>query len=225
MVLPNAISKEHQGFIIDNYSTFKQAESVEDIFLHLNFYLSFIDFSLLEHIIKYFGSVGLQQKMEQYSRDMELFRTETLVADIIPHLSGRPEPPPHFARLTMKLNFDPQAHTLEDLEQHRKKFGSEFSLSKFTLFLVELRKGSLVAVWLIPLVIVPLLKYHVQWKSLTFFVNLNILKLSVNDEVLYRFSTPKDEMMVSLSLKGYTSDFIKQSKSIVPILHLQSILR
>ena len=191
MTLPNAISKEHETFIIDKYSVFMEAESVEYIFAYLNFYLSFIDFSLLEHIIKHFGSHGLQQKMKLYSKDMEMFRTETSVADIIPHLSGRPEPPPHFARLKRKLDFDPKTCTLEDLEQHRKEFGSEFSLSKFALFLVEIGEGSLVEVYLIPSDIVPALKDLVQKKSLTFFLNLEILKLSVNEECLYPFSTPK----------------------------------
>ena len=184
-MLPNAISKQHEEFILDKYSIFMQAKSVEYIFAHLNFYLSFIDFSLLEHIIEHFGSCNLQQRMKQYSKDMEMFRTETPVADVIPYLSGRPEPPPHFARLKMKLNFDPKTCTLEDLEQHRKKFGSEFSLSKFALFLRELGEGSLVEVYLIPWDIVPSLKDLVQKKSATFFHELNVLDLYVNEECLY----------------------------------------
>ena len=191
MTLPHSISKQHEEFIIGKHSIFKQAESIEDIFLHLNFYLSFLDFSLLEHIIKHFGSPGLQQKMNRYSRDIELFRTETPVADIIPHLSGRPEPPPQFVRLKMKLNLDPRTCTLEDLEQHRKKFGSEFSLSKFAFFLMELGEGSLVQICLIPSDIVPTLKDRIQQKSVTFFLELDILKLSVNKECFYPSSTPQ----------------------------------
>ena len=194
MTLPNAISKQHEEFIIGKYSVFMQAESVEYIFAHLNFYLSFIDFSLLEHIIEHFGSPVLQQKMKQYSRDMATFRSETAVADIIPHLSGSPEPPPQYVRLKMTLNFDPKTCTLEDLEQHRKKFGSEFSLPKFALFLMEIGEGSLVEVYLVPSDIVSSLKDLVQKKSLTFFLNLEILKLSVNEECLYPFSTPKHEL-------------------------------
>ena len=200
MNLPNAISKENEEFVIEKYSTFKEAESVEDIFLHLNFYLSFLDFSLLEHIIEHFGSFSLQCKMKQYSMDMGLFRAETSVADIIPHLSGRPEPPPHFARLKMKLNFDPQTCTLEYLEQHRRNFGSVCSLSKFTLFLVELQEGSLVEIWLIPLNCVPILKDLIQEKNVTrVFLHLDILELSVNNECLYPFSTPKVSRSEELS--------------------------
>ena len=170
MTLPIAISKEHETFIVDKYSVFMQAESVEYIFAHLNLYLSFIDFSLLEHIIEHFGSHGLQQKMEQYSRDME----------IIPHLSGRPEAPPEYVRLKMKLNFDPNTCTLEDLEQHRKRLGGEFSLSKFALFLVEIGEGSLVEVYLVPSDIVSSLKDLVQKKTFTLFRELKILELYVN---------------------------------------------
>ena len=194
MTLPYAISKEHEQFLLSKYHLFEKAQTIERIFLHLNLYLSFIDFSLLEHIVEHFGSHGLQQKMKQYSRDMEMFSMETPVIDIIrfiPHLSDRCKPPPHFARLKMKLNFDPKTCTLGDLEQHRKNCGGEFLLSKFALFLVEIGEGSLVEVYLVPSDIVPALKDHVQKKSLTFFLNLEILKLSVNEECLYPCSTPK----------------------------------
>ena len=192
MTLPNVISKEHEEFLFKNYSIFMQADSVEYIFLHLNFYLSFIDFSLLMHIIQHFGSSSLQHKMKQYSLDMETFRTETPVIDIIPYLSGRPEPPPHFTRLKMKLNFNVKTCTLEVLEQHRRKFGSEFSLSKFVLFLVELKEGSLVEVWLIPSNIIPTLKDRVHQKSPTFFHNLEILEFYVNEECLYPLHALED---------------------------------
>ena len=193
MTLPYAISKEHEQFLLSRYHLFEKAQTIEYIFLHLNFYLSFIDFSLLEHIVEHLSSPGLQQKMQQYSRDMAIFRMETPVIDIIrfiPHLSDRCEPPPHFARLKIKLNFDPKTCTLEDLEQHRKKFGSEFSLSKFALFLVEIGEGSLVEVYLVPSDIVPALKDLVQKKSTTFFLNLEILELYVNEECLYRSPHP-----------------------------------
>ena len=35
MVLPKAISKEHERYIIEKHPVFKQAVSVEDIFVHL----------------------------------------------------------------------------------------------------------------------------------------------------------------------------------------------
>ena len=195
MTLPNAIAKENEEYIIEKYSIFEHARSIEHIFLHLNFYLSFIDFSLLEHIINHFGSPGLQQKMEQYCRDMKTFRMETMVVDVIPYLSGRPEPPPHLAKLKMKLNFDPKTCTLEDLEQHRKELGSELLLSKFALFLMGIGEGSLIVVCLIPSDIISTLKDLVQNKSPTFFLDLRILELSVNDECLYpNCSTPTLEL-------------------------------
>ena len=191
MTLPHAISKEHEQFLLSKYHLFEKAQTIESIFLHLNFYLSFIDFSLLEHIIEHFGDPDLQQRMKQYSKDMAMFRMETPVIAIIPHLSGRPKPPRHFTSLRMKLNLDPKTCTLEDLEQHRKKFGSEFSLSKFALFLVETRVGSLVEVFLIPADIVPSLKELVQQKRLTSFHNLRILDLYVNDECLHSALRPQ----------------------------------
>ncbi len=49
MNLPCPITNQNKGFIISKYFLFEEAKSNESIFLHLNFYLSFIDFSFLEH--------------------------------------------------------------------------------------------------------------------------------------------------------------------------------
>ena len=56
MIMPSSIKNENKDFIKSNYSLFKEAKSIESIFLEINFYLSFIDFSLLEHIIEQFGT-------------------------------------------------------------------------------------------------------------------------------------------------------------------------
>lgn len=146
----SSIKAEHKQFLKDNYPIFREAKAIDDIFFHLGLYLSFIDSSLLEHIIEHFGSLALKQRMGQYSRDMTEFRQTTTVADIIPYLSGRPEPPPEYVKLELELDYNPRTCTLEELEQARIKLGKEFSLSKFALFLLNIQEGSVIAVCLLP---------------------------------------------------------------------------
>ena len=105
--LSSSIKAEHEKFVKEKYDTFQKAKSIEEIFVHLNFYLGFIDFSLLEHNIDHFGSSDLKEKMGQYSLDMVQFRKTTTVAEIFPHLSGRPEPPPEYVKLEMEFDYDP----------------------------------------------------------------------------------------------------------------------
>ncbi len=181
--LSSSIKAEHESFLKGKYATFKKAEAIEDIFFHLNFYLSFIDFSLLEHIINHFGSSDLKKKMSQYSMDMVQFRKTTTVAEIFPHLSGRPEPPPEYVKLEMEFDYNPHTYTLEDLEQTRLKLGREFSLSKLALFLVKIVTGSVVLVCILPEGMVWRIDAEKYKNS---FFDLKLVRLHLNNECLYR---------------------------------------
>ena len=125
-----SIKAEHKQYLEEKYIVFKRAETIDDIFYYLSLYLSFIDFSLLEHIINCFGTPELKHAMTQYSLLMEKFRKDTKVVDILPHLSGCIEPPPEYVRVKMKLDYDIHKCTLEDLEKARANLGKAFSLSK-----------------------------------------------------------------------------------------------
>ena len=179
--LSSSIKAEHEKFVKEKYDTFKKAESIEDIFVHLNFYVSFIDFSLLKHIIDHFGSSDLKTKMSQYSMDMVQFRKTTTVAEIFPHLSGRPEPPPEYVKLEMEFDYDPHTYTLEDLEQARLKLGREFSLSKFALFLVKIVSGSVVLVCILP---EGMVCADMQEQNNS-FLDLKLVRLHLNNKCLY----------------------------------------
>ncbi len=181
--LSSSIKAEHEKFVKEKYDTFQKAKSIEEIFVHLNFYLGFIDFSLLEHIIDHFGSSDLKKKMGQYSMDMVQFRKTTTVAEIFPHLSGRPEPPPEYVKLEMEFNYNPHTFTLEDLEQARIKLGREFSLSKLALFLVKIVLGSVVLVCILPEGMV--WRIDVDKNGNKSFRNLKLVRLHLNNECIY----------------------------------------
>ena len=188
MTLPQAIQSEHEEFILAKYSLFEKAESVESIFAHLNFYLSFIDFSLLEHIIQKFCSKGLQNRMKCYVQDMVSFRSETTVSEIIPHLRCPSKILSNISRFEVRLDIDITTFTLEDLEDLRTHCASELSLSKFALQLAEIKKSSLVLTWLVPSAIVPFVKRSIQQLiAHLFFVQVNpqMLEIFVDEECLF----------------------------------------
>ena len=141
MNLPYAIANENEEFVTSKYSLFKKAELIEDIFLHLNFYLSFIDFSLLEHIIEQFGSDSLKRDMSSYAEDMRQFRMYTPVSEALDHLPKISDAPADYSRLTVKFDFDVHTATLEDLETYRKRFASEFLLSQLALSLSDVQES------------------------------------------------------------------------------------
>ena len=52
--------------------------------------------------------------------------------------------------------------TLEEVEQFREKFSVKFSLSKFSLILIQIEKGSVLITWWLPTAIVPHLVDQLQ---------------------------------------------------------------
>ena len=188
--MPFSIKAEHKQYLEKNYRIFKSADSIDDIFFLLSLYISFIDYSLLEHIIKHFGSPELNDKMRQYALDMEQFRKKTTVSAIIPHLSGRPEPPPDYIKMKIGLDFDANECTLEELEQIRVELGREFSLSKYVFFLRQLNMSSIVVICLIPTEFAGRLKEHArQTSTKRFFKEIKLMNLTVDMECLYSFSS------------------------------------
>ncbi len=186
MTLPSPITNENKDFILSKHSLFEKAESIESIFVHLNFYLSFIDFSLLEHIIEQFGSDSLKRDMSSYAEDMRQFRIKTPVSKALDHLPKILDAPADHSRLTV-FDCDVQTATLENLETYRKRFASDFLLSQLALSLFDLQESSLLVTWLVPAAVGAMISDQVQKKTSSFFLSNNILKLSLEGECFYPF--------------------------------------
>ncbi len=185
MTMPSSIKNENKDFILSNYSLFEEAKSIESIFVHLNFYLSFIDFSLLEHIIEQFGSDSLKRDMSSYAEDMRHFRMETPVSEVLNYLPRNSDPPAGYYRLTLKSNFDVYTATLEDVDTYRKRFAREFLLSQLALSLFDLQESSLLITWLVPAAVGVLISDQMQKTTASFFLSNSILSLSLKGECLY----------------------------------------
>ena len=186
MIMPSSIKNENKDFIKTNYSLFEETKSIESIFMHINFYLSFIDFSLLEHIIKQFGSDSLKRDMSSYAEDMRHFRMNTPVSEALGHLPKNSNAPAGYSCLTVKFAFDIHTATLEDLETYRKRFASDFLLSQL---LFDLQESSLLVTWLVPAAVGAIISDQVQKKRSFFFLNNSILKLSLKGDCLYLMAT------------------------------------
>ena len=151
--------------------------------MHLNFYLSFIDFSLLEHIIEQFGSDSLKQDMSNYAEDMRQFRIKTPVSEALDHLPRNSDPPVGYSRLKAKFACDVHTTTLEDIDTFRKGLSKRCLLSPLALSLSDLQESSLLVTWLVPAAVGAIISDQVQKK--TNFLSNNIISLSLEGECLY----------------------------------------
>ena len=188
MLLPATIKLEHTAFLKENLPTFLKAENLEEIFMHLNLYWNFIDYSLLDYIIDRFCSDELKEDMDKYKSELEKFRRVTTIGQMIRSWPGRVEPPPSFTKFTSTLNRDASTFTLEELEELRMKICSEFTLSSFILMFHNVVEGSVVISWLVPSSVIPQLRYNLLAKARSkslFFEENSIVSISIDGECVY----------------------------------------
>ena len=194
IILPCSIKEKNKKFVTEKFSLFEKAESIECIFTHISFYLSFIDFTLLEHIIKQLGSELLKEQMSHYVQDMKEFKSKTIISDALkylpkPTLEEQANPPADFSVLKTKINVDINVATLEKLDEYGKEFADELSLSHLAFFLFSIEECCLLVTWLIPTTLETHIYEVIQQKNVSFFLNNSFLELSLSGKQLYSVTT------------------------------------
>ena len=123
MLLPASVRSDHYQFIKDCSENIKKAGDIEDLFRHLNLYWTFLEYSLLGHIIESHSnslSEELKKDMREYERDIKDFKRQTTMEQLL-QVGGvwciRPELPPGFSRISTQLDRKPAEYTLEALDQ------------------------------------------------------------------------------------------------------------
>ena len=156
-LLPSTIRTEHYQFILERTKDIRRAEDIEEVFMHLNLYWTYLEYSLLKHIIHCHSTVlstELKEDMGRYENDIEIFKKCTTMEQLLRVGVGigciRREPPPHFSRVVMKLQGNPSDYTLEDIDEVRRKICLAFNLPTFILMLESIDEGSIWITWRIP---------------------------------------------------------------------------
>ena len=149
--LPLEIKHDHCQYIQEHLREIENIDNIECLFHHLNLYWSFLDYSLLEHIIKRHGSKELKTKMRIYVKDITEFRKKTTLSQLSGYWSERVSLPPHFSQLTIKLDKDPTKCTVDELLlRFKTSLCKDLSLPQYSLVLVRTGEGCLTTVWHIP---------------------------------------------------------------------------
>ena len=119
-LLPASTKDHHIAFIRENLSEIKESKCMEDIFLLLNFYWDFLNYTLLEHIVTEFGNNDTKAAMAKYICELVAFRKATKLSEFITHWQCTGKVPPDMSRLVIKMDKDWSNCTLEDVEQFRR---------------------------------------------------------------------------------------------------------
>jgi hypothetical protein len=139
--LPLSLRKEYESFIAKHIPVMRTETQVNELFIvHFNSLTSsFLDYGLIEYIIKMFGSDGLKRDMRSYCSEMAVFMKETTIKQLIEaeYFPGQTEIPPKFSLIEAKIGEDSSKLTLEQLNRLRKRYCSEVKLSDIVFHLVS----------------------------------------------------------------------------------------
>ena len=153
--LPLSLRKEYESSIATSIHSMCTETQINDLFIiHLNPLTSFIDYGLIDYVIRTFGSDVLKRDMRSYCSEMVVFMKETTIEQLInlKYFPGQPEVPPKFSLVQAKIGQDVSKCTLEQLNTIRRRYCSEVKLSEIVFHLVAVvESNSFIVRWLVPL--------------------------------------------------------------------------
>ena len=151
ILLPSAIKRNHLTFLKENISNLNKASNLREIFMYFNLYWDYFNYTLLEVIIKDYGSENLKKQMGSYISDLHQFWQKTTVADFIPYCKKMQKfenIPKKFIRLEVKdVIKSISEYTLMELEELKHYLCQSCQLPYFCLILYDL--GCAEVTWLV----------------------------------------------------------------------------
>ena len=140
-------------FFQENADHISKAQTFGALFILLNTFWNYLNYGLLECIIKVKGDGKLQDKVYRYSIDAEVFQRLTKLhvfwaMDPSLHISLDENPcnPSEFKTIITELSITPES-TLKDIEAIRLRVTREFRLPMFALILAKVERGSVKVTW------------------------------------------------------------------------------
>ena len=204
----------------------KEGVHVQALFFHLNPLFSFIDYELLEYIIKKFGSTLLKRDMETYCSDIQTFMKVTTIKQLINYLPGQTEIPPKFSLIEAKIGRNASECTLEQLNTIRRRYCGEVKLSEIVLHLVAVvASNSFIIRWLVPLALVSDIMKFTRNIEESFFQEYQITFLTLDGMWLFICEAEIDGMwsQVHVSDTKLQERFCTMYKQILCELKIQKI--
>ncbi|KAL5502984.1 hypothetical protein EMCRGX_G009855 [Ephydatia muelleri] len=154
--LPASERLKELSLLQSSRRSIKDASSFEDIFGILNSYWNYLDYKLLEVLVKMCRSEKLCQKMQFYADKVEQFKSQHVVEDFKKVWDGRQSSPPGFVSLCVQFDRRPKECNLQQLDITTSC--SHFSLNPSAVLLDEIECNPLTVTWLLPPFIAPQLR-------------------------------------------------------------------
>ena len=225
-LLPLKLRKEYKKAIQELLPSLQSKEGIDKLFVHLNPLFSFLDYGLLEYIIKEYGSDTLVHDMITYSVDMYTFMKETTIKQLIDHFPGQTETPPKFSLIEAKIGEDASKCTLEQLNRLRKRYCSEVQLSEIVFHLVAVvESNSFIIRWIVPSALVDDIVKSAESISQIFYQEYKITSLTLDGIWLYISDAEIDVMWSRLHVSDakFEGQFHTMYKQVVYELKMAQV--
>ena len=217
--LPLSLRREYEPSIAKRMRRMRTETQVNELFIiHLNPLTSFIDYGLVEYVIKKFGSDALKKDMRSYCGEIIVFMKETTIKQLIDHLPGQTEIPPKFSLIKAKIGRNASECTLEELNTIRKRFCSEVKLSEIVFHLVAVvESNSFIVRWLVPSALIDDVVKSIRNVDHSFYQEFKITSLILDGMWLFLTAAEVDVMWSKMDVgdKKFTDQFHIMHKQIL----------
>ena len=126
------------------------APSFSSVFSMFKRICEFPDSSLLDHLVRLFGSQHMQGKLLTYTDKLRAFRSRTKVSDFTKACTLDSSLPMEFSILTIKLGREWHRSTLEDIEQLRQSMIQKALLTSYGIRLLQVEWDQGLLHWCVP---------------------------------------------------------------------------
>ena len=225
--LPLLLELEYESSIEKRIHGMRTETHIDDLFIvHLNPLSSFIDYGLIEHLIRKLGSDDLRKDMQSYCSEMVVFMKETTIKQLIEtdRFPGQTEIPPKFSLIETKIGEDASKCTLEQLNRLRKRYCSEVKLSEIVFHLVAVvESDSFIVRWLIPSALVVDIVRSTRYVDQIFYQDSKITSLTLDGMWLHMSKAKLEVMWMDMSNAKLIDQFQIIHKQIVFELEIQNM--
>ena len=195
VTVPIKYREHHEEFFQRLESDIKKDTSIDHIWMKLSRYWDFLNYTLLENLVKRFGDHTLKSDMDNYVKRLKEFRSTTRVCI--------------FAKYCTKVNKKLSEHdlqdfifklkkkcweecTLEDLENVKENISHKFFLPSFVMNLKDIQPGSIIVTWTLPTVIASAIMETLETTYVSEFCNENGIESITIDGKEIIYSPSKD---------------------------------
>ena len=192
--------------------------TIVGIWMELSRYLNFLNYEILEHILKKFKDDILQTRMKDYLKYIQRFFKTTRLCDFLKCWPVRGKTPPEKELrnfLSTKTKKDWNTCTLEELDCVRHNLAKRLLIPSFALDPADAGPGCVSMTYSIPPSMVAQLQSDIQNAELNVFADMDIETITVDGVVCYeapllQYTTQLKQLYTSRSLLQPLTDSKRQ---------------